>query len=341
MRYRFLLVLLLLAPAAAAQDGEADWTNFDFVPGDTLLFYEDFASAYVGDFPAARLGYLDGALEVVERGGDRMLRTENEGVFRIPLPAVLPERFTIEFDVEGTDGRHQLHLWPADTKYLDKEHVYVVVDPRGSGLTTGKYNPGPKAIVETADATIGQRATVRISAEGDYLKMYVNERRVANVPKAPLLRTDGLTVQLGVYPHDDEALYIDNIRVAQGGRTRLGERLLADGHIVAAGLYFDTGRADLKPESTPTLLALKRTLDDHPDVRVRIEGHTDDQGSDAVNQPLSEARAQAVSTWLTDHGISDGRIVPVGLGSTRPIADNTTAEERARNRRVEVWIIDD
>src|SRR5690606_28515890 len=114
------------------------------------------------DFPADRLSFVEGRMDVVERGGQRMLRTLNRGTFRIELPQALPERFTIEFDVEGTDERHTLHLWTGDALRLDAggaKSVFAVVHPQGSGLTVGKYAPGPSAVQPTHSLTVGRRAT--------------------------------------------------------------------------------------------------------------------------------------------------------------------------------------
>lgn len=339
-----LLVFLLTSGSmlyAQDQPGEGVWANYDFVPGDTVLFYADFSGAYVGDFPVDRLEYINGNMEVVERDGNRLLRTLNEGTFRIMLPDSLPHRFTVEFDVEGTDARHTLYMWSKEGQHLDKAHIHAVVTPQGSGLTVGKYNEGPKATVASGEATIAQKATVRISAEGDYMKMYINEKRVSNVPKAPLLRTTGLSFELGVYPHDDEALYIDNIRVAQGGRIKMYDRIMQDGKVITQGIYFDTGSATLRPESTPTLKEILRMMQDHSDLTIRIEGHTDNTGSDDVNQPLSEDRAESVRQYLIDQGIAADRLQAQGLGASRPLAENDTAEGRQQNRRVELWRVTD
>jgi outer membrane protein OmpA-like peptidoglycan-associated protein len=79
----------------------------------------------------------------------------------------------------------------------------------------------------------------------------------------------------------------------------------------------------------------------NPDIRkVRVEGHTDSKGSDAYNIKLSQRRANAVRDYLIAHGVEADRLVAVGYGETRPVADNGTAEGRARNRRVEFTILE-
>ena len=107
---------------------------------------------------------------------------------------------------------------------------------------------------------------------------------------------------------------------------------------VPSDISFDTGRADIKPELRSVLDAFASGLKDDASTRVRIIGHTDSTGSDAINDPLSLQRARAVGTYLADRGIAPTRIETEGRGSHQPVADNSTAEGRAKNRRVEILL---
>lgn len=103
-------------------------------------------------------------------------------------------------------------------------------------------------------------------------------------------------------------------------------------------VLFATGRADLRSGSNNTLDKLIVFLDEYPDRKVTIEGHTDDVGSHEMNQTLSQRRADAVKTYLTQNGIQSMRIAATGMGETQPIADNLSSSGRQQNRRVEVII---
>jgi len=105
-----------------------------------------------------------------------------------------------------------------------------------------------------------------------------------------------------------------------------------------SGILFDTNSSALRPASQSDVAKLAATLQKYNDTNVLIEGHTDNTGTDAINQPLSERRAQAVANDLTGKGVDSSRISTKGLGSTDPVADNTTVEGRQANRRVEVAI---
>ena len=106
----------------------------------------------------------------------------------------------------------------------------------------------------------------------------------------------------------------------------------------ASGILFGTNSATLTPEAIGNMTQMAETMNKYADTNVLIEGHTDNSGSDAINQPLSQRRAQAVANQLTSGGVDVGRIESKGYGSTQPVADNTTVAGKAANRRVEVAI---
>jgi len=116
-------------------------------------------------------------------------------------------------------------------------------------------------------------------------------------------------------------------------QTQLGATL------VLRDVVFETGRADLKPGAAERLRPLASYLQANPNVRVRIDGHTDAQGSDAYNQALSERRAGAVRAALAAMGVDGGRIEAVGHGEAQPVAENRSAAGRQQNRRVEVTLV--
>jgi outer membrane protein OmpA-like peptidoglycan-associated protein len=126
----------------------------------------------------------------------------------------------------------------------------------------------------------------------------------------------------------------------RGELSELAEtRTDARGFIVTLpGLFFDTGRSDLKPGTRTNLTRIAELLGRMDRVRLIVEGHTDSVGSDAVNQRLSEARARAVRDRLVSQGVDATVITTVGRGPTQPIATNDTREGRAQNRRVEIII---
>lgn len=107
---------------------------------------------------------------------------------------------------------------------------------------------------------------------------------------------------------------------------------------IPSNVSFDTGKAELKPALLPVLDSVARSLQQHPELRVKSVGHTDSTGTAAINQTLSQQRANSVSQYLNKQNVVASRLSTEGRGSSDPIADNGTNEGRAQNRRVEVYL---
>lgn len=107
---------------------------------------------------------------------------------------------------------------------------------------------------------------------------------------------------------------------------------------IPSDISFDTGRADIKPNLRPILDQFASGLSGQPNTEVRIIGHTDSTGSDTINDPLSQRRADSARDYLSARGVDPRRIVTAGRGDHEPVADNNTPEGRARNRRVEIFL---
>ena len=107
---------------------------------------------------------------------------------------------------------------------------------------------------------------------------------------------------------------------------------------IPSDISFDSGRADIKPNFRTVLDQFGQTLRDNPGTTIRVVGHTDSTGSDAINQPLSVRRAESTAHYLEDRGVASTRIATAGRGESEPIADNNSDAGRARNRRVEIYV---
>jgi OmpA-OmpF porin, OOP family len=116
----------------------------------------------------------------------------------------------------------------------------------------------------------------------------------------------------------------------------LDNEIKQSGHVAVYGIHFDTGKADILPDSESTLNEIVKLMQQDTALKLRIEGHTDNQGNASANQALSEKRAQSVVAWLTAHGVPATRLTAKGFGQTQPVADNSTEDGRAKNRRVEL-----
>ena len=328
--------------AAAAKPNAKVWENYDFVPGNKVLFYTDFSEDKVGNF-ARGVKYRGGAAEIVERNDTKVLRATNNAEFLVPVGKRLPERFTLEVDViaplSGVMNRALSFEGGAEQAGDDKS-AWVTWNPQGawiqgSGLnmTTGGVQ-APDAMVS---AFAGNVTHIRVLMDGAYFKMYANERRMYNIPELAFRRDSVIRMSLGGAEEDGMAVYVTSIRVAESETDVLYDALAAKGRWVTQGILFATGKADVQSESRPVLKEIASTLKQHADLTILIEGHTDNVGSPTSNLALSDARAAAVKTALVgEFGVDGSRITTKGLGDTKPSVPNTTSAGRAQNRRVEV-----
>jgi OOP family OmpA-OmpF porin len=112
--------------------------------------------------------------------------------------------------------------------------------------------------------------------------------------------------------------------------------LSADGRVAVYGINFDTAKSTISADSEAVLTQVRELLSAHPELKLKIEGHTDDVGASAANRTLSQQRAAAVKAWLVRNGVAEARLSAEGLGDSRPASLNDTDEGRAKNRRVEL-----
>jgi outer membrane protein OmpA-like peptidoglycan-associated protein len=317
-------------PGSAGRVGEGVWVNYDFTPGTRPLFVEDFSRDNVGDFPR-RLEFGDGNMEIAEWQGSRWLRiTSSPGKFSIALPEQLPERFTIEFDATTSVSNIWMVLSFADGAADDVRFRGMNANGQGGVFGATHQTQG----FTTAPIPMGEVYRGRIMADGRYVKVYMNDTRVANIPNAELGRSNKITIEAAA--RVDDPVFIGHISIMAGGK-KLYDELAASGRVSTQGIYFDTGSDQIRPESSPTLKEISQMLAEHPELKLAIEGHTDNVGAAASNQTLSEKRAEAVrQALITTYRIDGTRLTSSGLGSTKPAMPNETPEGRQANRRVEL-----
>jgi len=332
------------------EDAEKAYTKFDFVPGDKTIFFDDFSDTDVGEFP--RKWTLDGpkpgannTVDVVEYQGKRFLRSvpgakgqpSATQYLRLDQKGDFPEKFTIEFDAvldTISKGSSYYIVYRALFVSPDKKVDVFKWNAPNSLQLSGKENSSAntKTIVDFNDGKVHH---VAISVNGTFVKAYVDNQRVINDPDG--LKRPIKQIGLQMLTHNNmrsEKVLFTNFRLAAGGKD-IKSALDTDGKIITHGILFDTGKATLKAESLPTLKMILGLLNDDSGLNFSIEGHTDNQGSKGINQPLSEHRADAVRAWLEGKGIDPARFKTAGFGDSKPIDSNKTTEGRANNRRVE------
>ena len=319
-------------PAASSPPGAGVWLNYDFIPGDKVLYYEDFSDAKVGDLPK-HLDITDGNVSVVDIKGTKYMRSVTGGTAYINLPSALPQRFTIEvvFHRSGGNGMGMHFNIGKDKDNLDFDFRC----DQGAASISGMGANGSKQSGEGANG-VGDNdfETCRLMVDSGYAKVYINNQRLGQLSGLNIGR--GKVIGVEIANGDDNGSLITGIRIAEGGKP-LYDALSASGRVSTHGILFATGSSTIQGESTPTLTEIGQMLQQHADLKLEIDGHTDNVGNAAANQSLSEKRAGAVRQYLvTTYKIDPSRLTSNGFGDTKPVSPNTTPEGRQINRRVEL-----
>ncbi len=331
-----------------------DWSKFDFVPGDEIIFEDDLAGERNGEFPA-KWDLVDGVVEIASLDGENVIMFRRCNINStggiVPLMKnssedYLPEEFTVEFeayfDQPGRayrmlfyDGKNQVSLNRAENRGSSNrnDRIRIYQNSADFGGTDRSYYPGFSAGSGEGRLSKPGWRRVSVSFNNRALKVYLDDARLLNIPNMnfnPL----GITIGYHNPSGKDHLGYIKNIRIAKGA-VPLYERFRTDGKIVTTGIRFDVNRATLRPESLGVINQIVKLMQNDTALNFSVEGHTDSDGSESHNQKLSEARAEAVMAEMIKMGISPTRLKAVGHGQARPVADNDTPEGKARNRRVE------
>jgi outer membrane protein OmpA-like peptidoglycan-associated protein len=326
-------------PSKVPGPAPAAVSTYEFEPGERVLFEEDFSSDNLGDFPR-RLEFIQGNMQVVNWRGKTYLRADAKYCrFAVVLPETLPDQFTIEFemyDAYGSVGVGVALVEPANFGWAwahnYPEQFFYAGHRHGSCLWAKQ---GQQVSVAEDSRPSEQVTPVRIMVDDAHVKMFIAEKRVANVPRASLGRSDRVYFFLDPIP-PEKLTYITNIRIAAGGKD-LYDALVTDGRVAVNNIYFDTGSANIRSESSPVLAEIGTMMRQHGDLNLLIEGHTDNEGGFDMNMQLSGDRAAAVKNYLIQNfTIPENRLRTMGLGPSRPVTSNESPKGRQQNRRVEL-----
>ncbi|HEX2395755.1 MAG TPA: OmpA family protein [Bacteroidales bacterium] len=327
------------------------YSKYDFVPGEKVIFFEDFSQDAVGDFPA--LWNTDGSAEVVTTNlfpGKWMNFSCDEAIWTDAL-LNLPDNYTVEFDViptaaEDEEGMKGYAFRMIKSINLNSVDPGAIPGQSGFCLNVAYYgemsyraynNEGQDHDIsgqKDGDAyhqNKEKKYHIAIWVQKTRVRVYQNETKMFDLPKAfpyPEMKMDRIRFEYG-------AAMVSNIRIAVGNPD-MRSKLLTEGKLVSYGIYFDVNKDVVKPESYGTLKGIATVLTENPDVKIKIIGHTDSDGADDANLDLSKRRSASVKNELVKtFGIDASRIETDGKGESVPIAANDLPANKALNRRVE------
>ena len=350
------------APQSDVASATSETVKSDFVRGSVVLFQDDFKNEQVGEFPSKWDIQREGNCETAVINGQKYLSFTTGYNFVEPLmenmKSYLPDVFTIEWDVfcskQGDLGQSDLEIifdMGEDTRVGLFKFWYRSWNPDYGASYDYKKPGGGDNVYGYLDfddiksyIKVGQWNHFALSFNKRALKIYINDNRIVNLPNVQAPE------RFKFWSNGDyKYVGFTNVLLCAGAKelyeretTNLSEAAKAveqaiaqTGKFVTNNILFDTGKATIKPESQPEIEKVAEYMKANPTVRFEVQGHTDSQGSDAVNDPLSQQRAEAVVKALEALGVDGFNLRAVGKGSHEPVADNSTDAGRAQNRRVE------
>ena len=311
------------------------YANYDFVPGEEVLFEDHFTDDMDGEFPA-HWNLKEGQAVVNKQGDDRLVAITKYYTAiqpRMKNASYLPDEFTIEIDLyldAAYDSNDGVSIWlnvGGETKgRITTNRDYTYCEFPG-GKLNGEY---PAAI--KGEAFLNKWHHFAIAYKNNQLKVYCDQYRILTVPDCGF-KPNALTVAGNA--SDGMPMLFKNFRLAKGGSMNLIGKKFTDSKIIVHGIYFDVNKATIKPESMGSLNQIVKVMQENPDLKFEVGGHTDSDGDDAANMQLSQKRAEAVKAQLVQLGIAAARLSTKGYGESQPMADNASLEGKAMNRRVE------
>jgi outer membrane protein OmpA-like peptidoglycan-associated protein len=310
-----------------------NWAKYDFVPGDKIIFEDDLMFEENGEFPS-RWDLHRGVVEVAQLDGENVIMFRGGQPTIIPYMEnsdqdYLPDVFTVEFDVYMGGSSGWANLWLYDLKNQNRgDGDQYELDIRPDKLSIyGSESKYPGGKLER-----NRWIHIAVAYTSGKFKAYMDDTRLINIPR---LNHNPTGISLYSYhASDNNPIYFRNIRIAEGG-VKYYDRVMQDGKIVANGIRFDVGKATIKPESMGIINEVVQLMQQHPDLKFSVEGHTDSDGNDESNMELSKERAESVMNEMIQMGIDAERLQAKGWGESKPITGNASPEDKANNRRVE------
>jgi len=260
-------------------------------------------------------------------------------------------RTTLNAALEQARARLAELQQAAETSAQDENQVLTEATARIAALEAELEQARAAGQSESEDLAAARSRIESLTAELEQARAQDGDAEALNAAQARIeaLETELETARQSVQPEapsadqSEAAAELARLRALQTNFAQLNGTFTERGLLLSLAeseLSFPTGRATLPTGDLASLDRIAELLKAHPELTARIEGHTDSLGSAALNQSLSLQRAEAVRQALVERGVDGGRLSAEGLGPTRPIADNATAEGRGKNRRVEVYILD-
>lgn len=324
-------------------------TQYDFVPGDKVIFFDDFSQDAVGDFPALWTGNSAGEINTINiASGNWFNLNSTDGNYFYLNNIDFPKNFIIEFDIVpktkgGRIAAGLLLYGESKRKEMDNSpqpgNGGIMISIEKQNWNTWGYKAGEnEKITGKSDVSpvIAEKVNhVIIWFQGRRVRIYHQQAKVLDVPTNLYADVKLSRLCFRLSRGASSGSYISNLRITDAAPD-MRSKLITEGKLVSYGIYFDVNKDIVKSESYGTIKEIAKVLTDNSNVKIKIVGHTDSDGDDKSNLDLSKRRAASVKNVLVkEFGIDDSRIETDGKGEIESIAKNDSVANKALNRRVE------
>ncbi len=341
------------------------YAKFDFVPGEKIIYHNDFTGEAMGELPIGWNSNGTGAVATFSGVLGNWVKLNQNSMYLTDNKDSLSENFTVEFDLllHRSNPKEPFPMMafgvlasgsysPVANELLKNyagefctELKIQPYDNNGSHLHLQTFTERSKHLTtdikkwQEMEQHFNKTIHVAMQVQKERLRVWFNEIKMYDLPKAIVAGSiiNQLYFDVKRYggPDEEVGYAIGNIKMAKGlPDTR--HKLVEEGKFSTTGILFDVNAATIKPESNGVLKEIADVLQKHSEIKVKIIGHTDSDGSDNTNLDLSRKRAEAVKQFLIkEYAIDAARLDSEGKGEKEAIGDNKTKEGKAQNRRVE------
>lgn len=339
--------------------------KYDFIPGEKVIYSNDFATDNMGELPTGWNTNGTGAVIKLGNFDGNWLQLYQSSAYLTDNKASFTENFTVEFDLvlhrtnprapfpEFTWGvlssgklstidnallKNYMATFATEMNIQPSENSNASVQLQTYAKGTSYLKTDIKKPVARLQV-FNEKIHVAMQVQKERLRIWFNEEKVYDLPRAIFAGADINQLYFIVKryggPEAEVGYAISNIRIAKGlADTR--RKLLEEGKFSTTGIRFHVNASVLLPESHGVLREIATILTQNPELKINIIGHTDSDGDHGANLALSKKRAASVKQALVnDYGIDADRMQTEGAGEQMPVHDNTTKEGKANNRRVE------
>ncbi|RFS17551.1 OmpA family protein [Emticicia sp. C21] len=348
-----------------ALTGKQLQVKYDFIPGEKVIYSNDFATDNMGELPTGWNTNGTGAVVKLNNFDGNWVQLYQSSAYLTDNKASFTENFTVEFDlvlhrtnprapfpefiwgvlssgklstIDNALLKNYMATFATEMNIQPSENSNASIHLQTYANGTSYLKTDIKKPVARLQA-FNEKIHVAMQVQKERLRIWFNEEKLYDLPKAMVATANINQLYFIVKryggPEAEVGYAISNIKIAKGlPDTR--RKLLDEGRFSTTGIRFNVNAPVLLPDSHGVLREIAAILTQNPELKINIIGHTDSDGDHAANLELSKKRAAAVKQALVnDYGIDANRMKTEGAGEQMPVNDNTTKEGKANNRRVE------